>query len=339
MTFLNQILEPPSYGWKDDSGNLVKPSNRKIFQEFISRLNILNDKKNWLSFLSWLLVVALIPFLALFFFKYFTWTGLIIAFVYSMIFMGTHGTIWHHRYCTHKAYRFINKFWRFFTQNLTLRIIPEEIYAISHHVHHALSDKPGDPYNVQGGFLYCFLADVNHQPIARNLNEVQYKKCMRLMNHVGIRFNTFTQYQKWGTLANPFRTLASITFNWSFWFSVFYLIGGMPLACAIFGSASVWAIGVRTFNYDGHGNGKDKRRDGIDYNRNDMSINQLWPGYIAGEWHNNHHLYPGSARSGFQRHQLDLAWCYIKFMYIIGAVSSFQDDKQGFLKKYHHKRY
>jgi len=51
--------------------------------------------------------------------------------------MGTHGTIWHHRYCTHGAYKFRNPFWRFFTQNLTLNVIPEEIYVISHHVHHA----------------------------------------------------------------------------------------------------------------------------------------------------------------------------------------------------------
>ncbi|MBB5635328.1 fatty-acid desaturase [Pedobacter cryoconitis] len=60
--------------------------------------------------------------------------------------MGTRRTIWHHRYCTHGAYKFKNAFWRFFTQNLTINVIPEEIYVISHHVHHAKSDQPGDPY-------------------------------------------------------------------------------------------------------------------------------------------------------------------------------------------------
>ena len=84
--------------------------------------------------------------------------------------MGTHGTLWHHRYCTHGAYTFRNAFWRVFTQNLTINVIPEEIYVISHHVHHAKSDQPGDPYNAQAGFLYCFLADVNHQPIAKDLS-------------------------------------------------------------------------------------------------------------------------------------------------------------------------
>lgn len=330
MAFLNYVLQPPSYGWKDESGNLIKPTTGQIVKEFFSRLNIFKDKKNWLSFTSWMLVVCLAPFLGLFIFKYFSITGLIVAFVYSMIFMGTHGTIWHHRYCTHGAYKFRNNFWRFFTQNLTLKIIPEEIYAVSHHVHHALSDQPGDPYNAQAGFLYCFLADVNHQPINRNLSEADYNKCINLMRHTGVTPNTYEQYQKWGSIANPLRTIVGIILNWGFWFGVCYLIGGVALGCAVFGAAGIWAVGVRTFNYEGHGKGQDKRRDGVDFNREDMSINQLWPGFVAGEWHNNHHLYPKSARSGFKPYQVDLAWYYIKFMHSIGAVSEYRDSKKEF---------
>jgi stearoyl-CoA desaturase (delta-9 desaturase) len=334
MIFLKNVLEPPAYGWRDESGNLIKPDSGQIVKNFFSRLNVFKTKKNWLSFTSWLLVLFLAPFLFLFIFKYFSITGLIIAFVYSMIVMGTHGTIWHHRYCTHRAYKFSNKFWRFFTQNLTLKIIPEEIYAISHHVHHALSDQPGDPYNANGGFLYCFLADVNHQPIARNMSEKDYDKCVNLMSHTGIKPNTYEQYKKWGTIANPVRTIIGIILNWSFWFAVFFLIGGPGLVCAVFGAAGVWAVGVRTFNYEGHGKGHDKRQDGVDYNRDDMSINQIWPGYVAGEWHNNHHLFPKSARSGFKPYQVDMAWYYIKFLSLIGAVSSYHDSKKEFYNEY-----
>lgn len=332
MAFIHEVLEAPSYGWKDANGNLSKPTTRQILSEFISRINVFKNKKNWLSFLSWFMVLCLVPFLALFIFKYFSIAGLIVAFVYSMMVMGTHGTVWYHRYCTHGAYKFKNNFWRFFTQNLTLKIIPEEIYAISHHVHHALSDQPGDPYNAQGGFLYCFLADANHQPINRNMNEKEYNRCVTLMKHTGVTPNTYAQYQKWGSVANPLRTIIGVILNWGFWFGVFFLIGGPALACAIFGSAGIWAVGVRTFNYEGHGKGEDKRQDGVDYNRKDMSINQLWPGYVAGEWHNNHHLFPKSARSGFKPHQVDMAWYYIKFMSILGAVSHYHDSKKQFYK-------
>lgn len=282
-----------------------------------------------------MLIVALAPFFTLFIVKYFSFWGLGIAFIYGMIIMGSHGTIWHHRYCTHGAYKFRNGFWRFFTQNLTLKIIPEEIYAISHHVHHALSDTPGDPYNAQAGFLYCFLADVNHQPIARKMNEKDYARCAHLMKHTGIITNSYRQYQKWGSMANPYRTIATIILNWGFWFTVWYLIGGPALVCTLFAAAGVWAVGVRTFNYEGHGKGKDKRREGTDYNRDDMSINQVWPGFVAGEWHNNHHLFPKSARSGFKPYQIDFAWYYIKFMSMIGAVSSYRDSKKQFYKEYY----
>lgn len=330
MTFLDRVLEAPSYGWKDCEGNLTKPSQKQIIAEFFSRLNVFRDKKNWLSFISWLMVLLLAPCLLLFIFKYFTIKLLLAAFIYSMVILGTHGTIWHHRYCTHRAYKFTNNFWRFITQNLTLKIIPEEIYVISHHVHHAKSDQPGDPYNASGGFLYCFLADVTHQPIARNMNAVDYSRCVKLMKHTGVDVNTYCQYQKYGTLANPLRTVLSVMLSWGFWYLVFFFLGGHALAFTLFGAAGVWAVGVRTFNYEGHGKGADKRREGIDHNRADMSVNQVWPGIVAGEWHNNHHLYPKSARSGFKPHQVDLAWYYIKLMSLLGAVSQYHDCKKRF---------
>lgn len=335
MRLLDNILEPPSYGWMDKQRNLVKPTPKQILKEFFSRVNIFKTRKNWLPFFNWFTVLCLFPFLLAFIFKYFNWYLFAAAFVYSMIIMGTHGTIWHHRYCTHGAYKFRNKFWRFFTQNLTIKAIPEEIYALSHHVHHAKSDQPGDPYNANAGFLYCFLADVNHQPINRNLSEVEYNKAVNLMKHTGVKANNYSQYQKWGSIASPLRTFLETFLNWAFWYTVFYLIGGHGLACALFGGAFVWAVGVRTFNYEGHGKGEDKRTDGVDYNRKDMSINQLWPGIVAGEWHNNHHLFPKSARSGFKPHQIDFAWYYIKFMSLLGAVTFYRDSKRQFLKEHH----
>jgi len=328
------VLATPSYGWKDQQGQLIMPSAQQMFQEFLLRLNVFKSKKNWLAFFSWFKVLVLAPCLFIFFFRYFNFYLLGVAFVYSMIIMGTHGTIWYHRYCTHNAYTFRNKFWRFVTRNLTINVVPEEIYVISHHVHHAKSDEPGDPYNAKAGFLYCFLADVNHQPIALDLDEAEYDRVLKLMDHTGIRANTYAQYQKWGSIANPAWSIAGWLLNWAFWGGVFYLIGGPALVFTLFGAAGFWAIGVRTFNYEGHGKGKEKHREGTDFNRKDLSINQIWPGFVAGEWHNNHHLFPCSARSGFLRHQVDLAWYYIKFMNVVGAVSSYRDSKKMFLEQY-----
>ena len=66
MSFIENILEVPSYGWKDQSGNLVKPNVGQLLKEFVSRLNIFKSKKNWLAFTSWGTVLALLPFVVIF---------------------------------------------------------------------------------------------------------------------------------------------------------------------------------------------------------------------------------------------------------------------------------
>jgi stearoyl-CoA desaturase (delta-9 desaturase) len=193
---------------------------------------------------------------------------------------------------------------------------------------------PGDPYNSRAGLLYCMLAEVNHQRIAKDLSESDYKKASRFIAHTGVQINSFKQYQKWGSIATPFYTISTSLLNWAFWYTAFYFIGGHALACAFFTSAMLWFILVRAFNYTGHGKGKDKHVDGLDYDRSNLAINQSRPGLLTGEWHNNHHLYPGSARAGFLKYQLDLAWIFIFCMYKIRVVSSYHDSKKEFLRKY-----
>lgn len=340
MAFLDRVLEPPSYGWKTESGELYVPTTGELFRELFRRVNFLADRKNWLPFWNWAGTVLLAPFFVLFFWYYtaMSWqfVGLFaIGFVYGMVLMGSHGTVWYHRYGTHRAFTFKNPFWRFLTRNIVIKIVPEEIYIVSHHVHHAMVEEPGDPYNALAGGLYCFLADTNHQPIARNLSQEDYQRLVGLVEHTGVRPNTYEQYQKWGSIAHPLRTVAHFLLNWTFWFVVFYAIGGFALATAIFCGAYVWAVGIRTYNFTGHGEGKDVRVEGWDFNSKDLSVNQYWPGFVAGEWHNNHHLYPNSARSGFLPVQIDFPWYYIRFLHMLGGVDSYRDYKQQFYEKYY----
>jgi len=334
MAFLDRVLDPPSYGFFKNQEFYV-PTKREMFREFFSRLNVFKTRKNWLSLFSWTATLCFAPFFFLFFIKYFSFKLLLIGFVYSMVALGTHGTVYLHRYSTHHAFTFTNRFWLFVCRNLVIKIIPEEVYVISHHVHHYISEKPGDPYNVFGGWLYCFLADVNHQSIARDLNEADYAKTAALIGHTGVRTNSYAQYQKWGSICHPAYTAAHFLLNWAFWFGAFYLLGGMSLAVAIFGMTAVWAVGIRTYNFEGHGRGKDKRREGSDFNRKDLSINQAWPGMITGEWHNNHHLYPNGIRAGFLPYQWDYAWNFICFYKWIGAIDSTRDFKKQFMENYY----
>jgi fatty-acid desaturase len=334
MAFIDILLQKPSYGWQDEQGNLVVPTKKQLWNEAFSRANIFKTKKNWLSLFSWMMMACIIPFLFLFLFTYFSWWLVAAIVVYSMMIMGTHGTIWFHRYCTHKSYTFSSRLWRFVTQNLVIRTVPEEIYVVSHHVHHSRSDLPGDPYNPQAGFWYCMLAEFNHQRISHDLTRDEYGKVVHFMKHTGVKLNSYEQYQKWGTVTSPLYQLGMWALNWSFWYSIFFFMGGHALACALFTAALLWFMLIRAFNYTGHGGGQAKHRDGIDFDRRNLSINQSRPGLLAGEWHNNHHLYPGSARAGFLPMQIDLAWIYVWVLYKLKMVSSYRDSKKEFLKKY-----
>ncbi len=333
-SFLGRVLDPPSYGYVRD-GKFYVPTTGELLREFRSHLNPFGYRHDWLATMGWAFTCSLvIPFFAFFAF-YFSVKTMLIGLVYAMVVMGTCGTIYLHRYCTHRAYTFRNSFTRFFVRNLAIKVIPEEVYVVSHHVHHWKSELPGDPYNVHGGFLYCFLADANHQRISQKLSEKEYDQLKKLMTHTGVKLNSYAQYQRFGSLCHPLRTFIHFLANWSFWFAVFYALGGFPFAVGMFGMAGVWAFGVRTYNFDGHGRGKDKRQAGIDFDTDNLSINQVWPGYVAGEWHNNHHLYPNGARSGFLPYQLDLAWEFIRFYRAIGGIVSLKDYRADFYRDHY----
>lgn len=334
MTFIDRVLKVPSYGWADNQGQLIKPDNKTLFYEYMNGLNVFQNRKKWISFLSWSMIFSMLPMFIAFLFYHLSLFTIIFFILYSMIVMSTHGTIWFHRYCTHKSFKFSHPIWRIMTQNLAIKTIPEETYVISHHVHHVKSDEPGDPYNARAGLMYCLMADVNHQRIAEDLSESDYKKASQYMSHSGVSMNSYKQYQKWGSVASPLYSVLIWILNWAFWYGIFYLIGGHALATAGFGAAMFWFLLVRAFNYTGHGKGAVAHKDGIDFDRSNLSINQTRPGLFSGEWHNNHHLYPNSARAGFLAYQLDLAWIYIYCLSKMGMISSYKDSKKEFLKKY-----
>lgn len=334
MAFIDYVLQTPSYGWKDEQNNLIVPTKKQLFSEAFSRVNIFRDKRNWMSALSWILILVMMPFFYLFVTKYFSLTTALTFVFYAMIIMGTHGTIWYHRYSTHKSYTFKNSFWRILTQNLVVKTFPEEVYVISHHVHHSKSDLPGDPYNARAGFWYCMLSDINHQAVNKELSEKDYGRAAHFMKHTGVGINSYEAYKKWGTVTSPGYVLVSTLLNWAFWYTVLYLVGGHGIACACFGAAMFWFVFVRAFNYTGHGKGEEAHVEGLDFDRSNLSVNQWRPGYFAGEWHNNHHLYPASARNGFLPGQLDVPWLYIKALHKIGAVVSYHDSTKDFLRRY-----
>ncbi len=332
--FLKRALQEPSYGWSRD-GALYVPTTSEIAGEWRKRMNVFANRRAWLGFTTWAFTLLLLPFAVVFLTQYFSWPLMLAGFLYSMVWIGTLGTVYLHRYGTHKAFIFRNGFYRFICRNLSLKIVPEEAYIVSHHVHHAYSDLPGDPYNARAGWLYCFLASELHQQINQDLSAKDYAHVAGLLRHTGMSLNSYEQYRRWGSVTHPARLLAHYALNWAFWYAAFYAMGGHGLATALFGWSAVWGIGIRAHNYDIHAGGKDKRRDGVDFDRRSLAVNQFWPGLVAGEWHNNHHLFPTSVRSGFLPWQPDSAFAFIWLYRLLGGVSSWRNFRDKFYERHY----
>ena len=144
IPLLKRALQEPSYGWSRD-GKLYVPSSAEIWREWRSRLNLFESRRAWLSMMVWGFTVCLLPLGALFLTHYFSWKLMLAGFLYSMVWIGMHGTVYLHRFGTHQAFSFTNRYYRFVCRNLSIKLVPEEVYIVSHHVHHAYSDLPGDP--------------------------------------------------------------------------------------------------------------------------------------------------------------------------------------------------
>ena len=75
MKLNDYILETPSYGWADAEGNFIKPTFSQIFNEFLTRINIFKDSRNWLPFLGWFWILCLSPAFFLLFLKFLLFLG------------------------------------------------------------------------------------------------------------------------------------------------------------------------------------------------------------------------------------------------------------------------
>lgn len=64
------------------------------------------------------------------------------------------------------------------------------------------------------------------------------------------------------------------------------------------------------------------------YKTGEDSVNVWWVALLtAGEgWHNNHHAFPGSARSGFRPFEIDLSWMVIRLMKLLGLVGWLHEE-------------
>ncbi|HWH15025.1 MAG TPA: acyl-CoA desaturase [Miltoncostaeaceae bacterium] len=192
---------------------------------------------------------------------------------------------------------------------------PVTQWVTDHRKHHAMSDKDGDPHSPHGhgeGWLGT----------ARGLYHA----------HMGWLFRTkgMETGRVYGRDLVDDPVIRRIDRLYLVWIA---LTLGIPFAVAWAATgdlgrgvqALVWAGLVRVFVFDHvtwsvnsicHTFGRRDYATG-DHSRN---VWYLAPFTFGEAWHNNHHAFPGSARHGLARHQVDPSWWTIRLLERLGLA-------------------
>lgn len=231
-------------------------------------------------------------------------------------------TIWWHRFASHRAFSIRSPLLkRLFRISMPI-YLPVEAYAIPHRVHHAMPDRPGDPYTPLVGFVACMSTEWTTGVLDPEMTPENFAVARKLIEHTGVPLHDLEGFRRWGTV----QTIDSLTLDFLVASVVHGAVGGLP-ACAALFIAHFFNL---EFNYSAHGRGTARHRAGWDFHRDDLSLNQVGPGCLGGEWHNNHHLFPGSMRSGFLPHQIDIPFHLVKAAEACGLVAEVQDHRPRF---------
>ncbi|MGB0413668.1 MAG: hypothetical protein ACPGJU_04415 [Coraliomargarita sp.] len=239
-------------------------------------------------------------------------------------------TFWYHRYCSHKAFNFSSKLFPMFMQWTNPLLIKEETYVIPHFVHHKLSDKPHDPYGPHLGPLASILAAESAHHFNPEMSDKAFKHCRMLLDHLPSKWQTKEQFIRNGSFEVPWLYPLRFVFVNLFWVSLFGLILKQPeLLGAWYAATIIFIVILRDFNYRGHDEDAD---NSVKIDKNSLAVNQWFYGYLASEWHDNHHRFAASAKCGFRRFEFDASFSITKLLKKLGVISSYVDSSKSFEK-------
>lgn len=331
------LLVAPAYGAARPDGTPYRPTARQAFAEWLDAMNVLADRRRLVPFVTGTLHIAAGLGALVYSTWYLTWASVPSRLVSTAIGLGfgvLYHSVWWHRYCTHRAFTFRSLAWaRLFTWTNPLAY-RDETFVIPHRIHHQIADRPGDPYTPLAGWLVCYLSAETAQRTNTDITREQYTGLVRGLRHIGLTVNSYEAFQRTGSVEHVGTYLLHAAIGQILWVAPFALLGGTMWALSVY-SAIFWSMFIlRDFNYRGHTIDPDHdRTPGWDYG-DGLSVNHRLYGYMSGEWHDNHHVCPSSARMGFLRGQFDVGFLVIRLLHAVGIVSSYTDQRAHFRSAY-----
>jgi stearoyl-CoA desaturase (delta-9 desaturase) len=204
----------------------------------------------------------------------------------------------YHRLLTHRSYKTPKLIEYFLTTCATLALEGGPIFWVGvHRIHHARSDKEGDPHTPHDGGWWSHMGWIlGGVSSHRDIN-----KLARFTPDLGA-----DPFHRWISRWH-FLTMIALA-------AVLYAVGGLPFVLwgvflrVVVGLHSTWLVNSATHMWG-------KRR----YVTADDSRNNWWVALLTfGEgWHNNHHAHPTSAQHGLAWYEVDMNWWGIRTLQLL----------------------
>lgn len=232
---------------------------------------------------------------------FWTWPAVITAVVLYWVGCSLGIGMGYHRLMTHRGYKVPKavEYFLILCGALALEGGPIQ-WATTHRIHHAHTDKVGDPHTPRDGGWWAHIGWI----LART-KQLQDKTMLQ-------RYAPDLMNQKFYVWLNrfyyvPLIVLAMGLLVFGGWRVMFW---GIFLRVTL-GLHSTWLVNSATHLW-----GKQRFATGED------SRNSWWVALLTfGEgWHNNHHAHPTSARHGLKWYEIDFNWMGIRVLQLLGLA-------------------
>jgi stearoyl-CoA desaturase (delta-9 desaturase) len=173
-------------------------------------------------------------------------------------------------------------------------------WVVTHRIHHAFTDKPGDPHSPRDGRWWAHIGWIFRGTSQQHSDEVMRRYAPDLMKdpvHVWMNRLYFVPLILLGL--GLFAVAGVQGVLWGVFFRV------------VFGLHGTWLVNSATHIWG-------TRR----FETTDDSTNLWWVALLTfGEgWHNNHHAFPRAARHGLKWYEIDTNWYVISVLKWLGLA-------------------
>lgn len=206
-----------------------------------------------------------------------------------------------HRLLTHRGYKTPKPVEYFLTFCGLLALEGGAInWVVTHRIHHAHTDVPGDPHTPRDGRWWAHMGWILRGTAQQHEPEVMQRYAPDLMKdrvHVWMNRLYFV----------PLILCGIALLAWGGWGAMFF---GVFLRVTI-GLHATWLVNSATHLWG-------SRR----FSTTDDSTNNWWVALLSfGEgWHNNHHAHPRAARHGLAWYEIDINWWGIRILQFLGLA-------------------